>query len=144
MEFTYKLIQNQPNSIIRLEDGAIIPEGNNGDWQLYEAWIADGNTPEPADILSVAPPNWDALYGRLLAYDLKPIFESVKAIAKTDTAINWDLTALSTALSTVRTEQALKDCLDELIADGYVVSDAHKVLWNNAIAELNFSELVKL
>ena len=97
------------------------------------------NAPKP-----VAPPNWNALYGRLLTYDLKPIFESIKAIAKTDTAINWDLTALATALSTVRTEQALKDCLDELIEDGYVVSDAHKILWNTAIIELNFSDLVKL
>jgi hypothetical protein len=51
MEFTYKLIQNQPNSILRLEDGAIIPEGNNGDWQIYEAWLAEGNTPQPADEL---------------------------------------------------------------------------------------------
>ncbi|WP_434686916.1 hypothetical protein [Pseudanabaena minima] len=49
MEFTYKLIQNQPNSIIRLEDGAIIPKGLNGDWQLYEAWLAEGNTPEAAE-----------------------------------------------------------------------------------------------
>jgi hypothetical protein len=51
MEFTYKLIQNQPNSILRLLDGAIIPEGNNGDWQIYEAWLAEGNTPQPADEL---------------------------------------------------------------------------------------------
>lgn len=102
------------------------------------------NAPQPVAPQPVAPPNWNALYGRLLAYDLKPIFESIKAIAKTNTAINWDLTALATALSTVRTEQALKDCLDELIADGYVVSDAHKTLWNNAIAELGFSNLVEI
>jgi hypothetical protein len=51
MEFTYKLLQNQPNSILRLLDGAIIPEGNNGDWQIYEAWLAEGNTPQPADEL---------------------------------------------------------------------------------------------
>ena len=49
MEFTYKLIQNQPNFILRLEDGAVIPQGDNGDWQLYEAWLAEGNTPQPAD-----------------------------------------------------------------------------------------------
>jgi hypothetical protein len=89
-------------------------------------------------------PDWDMLYGRLLAYDLKPIFESIKAIAKKDAAINWDLTALATAIATIRTEQALKDCLDELVVDGYVISDEHKSLWNNVIAELHFSDLVKL
>jgi hypothetical protein len=53
MEFTYKLIQNQPNSILRLLDGAIIPQGNNGDWQLYQAWLLEGNTPLPADEIPV-------------------------------------------------------------------------------------------
>ena len=45
MEFTYKLILNESNSILRIEDGAIIPNAQNGDWQLYEAWLAEGNTP---------------------------------------------------------------------------------------------------
>lgn len=38
-----KLTSN-PNQIIRLSDG---------DWQLHEAWLAEGNVPEPADPLPV-------------------------------------------------------------------------------------------
>jgi hypothetical protein len=94
--------------------------------------------------LSVRFPDWDNLYARVLIGDLKPILLNLKAIAKTDNAIAISFFSLTTVLSQLRTEQALRDCLDELIADGYVLSDEHRSLWNNAIAELNFSDLVKL
>lgn len=101
------------------------------------------------EIIANAPlvvkfPDWDNLYTRLLTGDLKPILLNLKAIAKTDNAIAIDFMSLTTVLSNIRTEQALQDCLSELIADGYVLSDEHRVLWNNAIAELNFSDLVKI
>ena len=38
----YKLTQD-PNQIIRLSDGAIIPNALNGDWQIYKAWLVEGN-----------------------------------------------------------------------------------------------------
>ncbi len=50
----YKLTDD---GVQRLNDGAWIPETtDNRDWVEYQEWIADGNTPLPADVDPVQKP----------------------------------------------------------------------------------------
>ena len=55
MQQPYRL--NSDGSIFRVTDGALIPTNqNNADYQAYQAWVAEGNTPDPAPTPVVVEP----------------------------------------------------------------------------------------
>jgi hypothetical protein len=49
----YKLIKDllgNTNQVLRIKDNASIPfDLDNTDYQAYLKWVAEGNTPEPAE-----------------------------------------------------------------------------------------------
>lgn len=47
-------LTSDPNVVIDVDTGAFIPNSGNWQWAVYETWLAAGNTPQPAIVLSAA------------------------------------------------------------------------------------------
>ena len=96
----YKLSQNN-NQIIRIEDGVTIPEGINGDWQLYQEWLLEGNTPEPAaPDPSTLGPNPTGFYEKLIgATGTNPLYDVYISLISTALNPSVDTSSLNMAIT---------------------------------------------
>jgi hypothetical protein len=128
-----------------LDDAAFINWANLQNFSAWHNQTKGSEAVEPSPIAPVA--DWNALKNRLLGGDLYPIFQRL-----TFAALNENANTISTArgditdaILTVKIEAALANGLGLLVNIGnYAFTDDEKLLWNNAIAELNFTDLVKI
>lgn len=138
---SYQLIANQPNKIRRLADGAVIPltqkPGITPIPQTleYQAWLADGNTPEPADPPPPPPADWR---GFLNALKQTTVFTTLRGNARADVAANALATEMRTALGEAAlglvdslTIQALLDELIPTLTNEQVVEIQDLITANN-------------
>lgn len=82
----YKLTSS--TSVIRLADNACVPnDPANSDRQVYEQWLAEGNTPEPID-----PPTQDQVVAAYIA-TLEAHYDSVAQQRRYDNRLTCALRA---------------------------------------------------
>jgi hypothetical protein len=127
---TYKLVNKLDGgqAIRRLTDNAFIPQApGNRDYQEYLEWLAEGNTPEPADPPPPPGPDWR---GFLQALRTTTVFASLRGQARQDVAAN----ALATELRTALGEAAL----------GLVEADAIQGLLNELLPNLAPQQVVEI
>lgn len=110
------------------------------------AWFVQGQN-QPVVPPSNPQPNWINLRNRLLGGDLHPIFErlTIASMQPDGNPISTAKGDISDAILIVRIEAALASGLHLLTqVAGYVFTQEEKDLWNPAVEQEGFSDLVKI
>lgn len=123
----------------------LIDDSELPDIKYRDRWIIQNKSVViDMSVIVAKIPDWKTLYDRLLGGDLSSVFNRVNLAAIANPSITVGLLNMNGAITTVRVEQALASALQILKLSGYVFATQEIALWNTAIAELNFSNLVKL
>jgi hypothetical protein len=139
-EIAEKDVPQSSRPYLILDDAELPDRALRDRWIIQDGAVMIDNSIPPASL----PPNWQSLYESLLSGDLRIVFNSVTQQAIANPSIAVGLIHVNSAITQVRVEQALADALNVLQLSGFTFTEEHKSLWNNAIAELNFSDRVKL
>jgi hypothetical protein len=135
----YKLLSIS-DSILRTSDGANIPPDiYNVDYQAFLRWLAEGNTPTPADPPELNP-RWDELQRSLMLSN--PIYPRIESEALADPTVMLFLNQISINISSVRLTSQLstriKQISDYLISKNTPLTTTEKDWWNERMVALEF------
>lgn len=111
----------------------------------YAAQYSGSAPVPPSPVAPVA--DWDGLLNRLLAGDLHPLFQAITLAAFSNPLVLIARNDIYGAISNLKISDrisALRSGLDMLLQSGYQISDSDCIIWNTAMAELNFPDEIKL
>jgi hypothetical protein len=122
---TYQLTTSTSTSIIRLSDGATIPnDPGNRDYREYLEWLAAGNTPEPVPAPPPPPPSYTAFWEGLLATD---VYQAIRGQAAVNLAMNTAATEFIALLGDAKAgrvyEAAIQSSIDSILDNGTFTED---------------------
>ena len=105
------------DTILRLSDNAFIPaDPSNRDYREYQAWLAEGNTPDPAPAPPLPGPDYLAFWDALLVSN---VYQTIRAQALTSPAVLVAVTECIAAIQDAKAGRpnvpAIQMCLFNLL-----------------------------
>ena len=138
---TYQLTTG--TSVVRLTDSAIIPnDERNSDYAAYLAWLADGNTAEPAATPEPpAPqPDYQLLYNSILG---SSAYQAIRAAATESLPLTLACVEFVAAMGDAKAGNpnipALQACISNIL-QLVSLDNEQKGLLSGYIADANFGE----